>query len=90
MRAARQSSKMRRGGLAGAGITASMSRKAVCYDKASMESLFRTLTELVRRRNHKTRADAQRINFHRGLLQPEPGSIAQAIYRPIEMELKAA
>jgi len=50
--------------LASAGIAASMSRKADCYDNAPMESFFHTLkTELVHHRNYKTRAEAQRDIF---------------------------
>jgi transposase InsO family protein len=79
--------------LAGAGITASMSRKADCYDNAPMESFFHTLkTELVHHRNYKTRAEAQRDIFlfiegfyNRTRLHSALGYIA-----PIEMELKAA
>ena len=49
-----------RGVLSAAGITASMSRKADCYDNAPMESFFHTLkTELVHHRDYKTRAEAQ-------------------------------
>jgi len=49
-----------RDALAGADITASMSRKADCYDNAPMESFFNTLkTELVHHRDYKTRAEAQ-------------------------------
>ncbi|WP_035715346.1 hypothetical protein [Bradyrhizobium genomosp. I (2014)] len=61
---------MRRGGLAGAGITALMSREAVCYDNAPMESFLHTL---VRHRNHN-RADAQRIIFAfiEGFYEPNP------------------
>ena len=76
-----------------AGITASMSRKADCYDNAPMESFFHTLkTELVHHRNYKTRAEAQRDIFafiegfyNRTRLHSAIGYIA-----PIEMELKAA
>jgi len=82
-----------RNALAGAGITASMSRKADCYDNAPMESFFHTLkTELVHHRNYKTRAEAQRDIFafiegfyNRTRLHSAVGYIA-----PIEMELKAA
>jgi putative transposase len=53
-----------RNALTGAGITASMSRKADCFDNAPMESFFHTLkTELVHHRNYKTRAEAQRDIF---------------------------
>ncbi|PDT63904.1 hypothetical protein CO683_41760 [Bradyrhizobium ottawaense] len=50
--------------LTGAGIVASMSRKAYCYDNAPMESFFHTLkTELVHHRHYNTRAEAQRELF---------------------------
>ncbi len=50
--------------LSAAGITASMSRKADCYDNAPMESFFHTLkTELVHHRQYETRAEAQRDIF---------------------------
>jgi len=53
-----------RAALAAADLTASMSRKADCYDNAPMESFFHTLkTELVHHRNYKTRAEAQRDIF---------------------------
>ena len=79
--------------LSGAGIAASMSRKADCYDNAPMESFFHTLkTELVHHRDYKTRAEAQRDVFafiegfyNRTRLHSAIGYIA-----PIEMELKAA
>jgi transposase InsO family protein len=79
--------------LASAGITASMSRKANCYDNAPMESFFHTLkTELVHHRQYKTRAEAQHDIFafiegfyNRTRLHSAIGYIA-----PIEMELKAA
>jgi putative transposase len=74
-------------------ITASMSRKADCYDNAPMESFFHTLkTELVHHRNYQTRTEAQRDVFafiegfyNRTRLHSAIGYIA-----PIEMELKAA
>ena len=82
-----------RNALTSAGIVASMSRKADCYDNAPMESFFHTLkTELVHHRNYKTRAEAQRDIFayiegfyNRTRLHSAIGYIA-----PIEMELKAA
>jgi putative transposase len=82
-----------RNALSGAGITASMSRKADCYDNAPMESFFHTLkTELVHHRNYKTRAEAERDIFafiegfyNRTRLHSAVGYIA-----PIEMELKVA
>ncbi|QQN65424.1 IS3 family transposase [Bradyrhizobium diazoefficiens] len=79
--------------LSATGITASMSRKADCYDNAPMESFFHTLkTELVHHRNYQTRAEAQRDLFayiegfyNRIRLHSAIGYIA-----PIQMELKAA
>ncbi|MBB4396681.1 IS3 family transposase [Bradyrhizobium sp. ERR14] len=79
--------------LTGAGITASMSRKADCYDNAPMKSFFHPLkTKLFHHRDYKTYAEAQRDIFafidgfyNRTRLRPAIGYIA-----PIEMELKAA
>jgi transposase InsO family protein len=81
-----------RAALAKGDITASMSRKADCYENAPMESFFHTLkTELVHHRDYKTRAEAQRDIFafiegfyNRTRLHSAIGYIA-----PIEMELKA-
>jgi putative transposase len=79
--------------LVAAGMTASMSRKADCFDNAPMESFFHTLkTELVHHRQYETRAEAQRDIFafiegfyNRTRLHSSIGYIT-----PIEMELKAA
>jgi transposase InsO family protein len=79
--------------LSAAGITASMSRKADCYDNAPMESFFHTLKiELVHHRQYKTRAEAQRDIFpfieafyNRTRLHSAIGYVT-----PIEMELKIA
>jgi putative transposase len=79
--------------LQSAGIKASMSRKADCYDNAPMESFFHTLkTELVHHRKYATRAEAQRDIFayiegfyNRTRLHSAIGYIS-----PIEMERKAA
>jgi putative transposase len=47
-----------------AGIVASMSRKGNCYDNAHVESFFHSLkTELVYRRNFKTREEAKQAIF---------------------------
>jgi putative transposase len=47
-----------------AGIIASMSRKGNCYDNAHVESFFHSLkTELVYRRNFKTREEAKQVIF---------------------------
>lgn len=46
------------------GITASMSRRANCYDNAFAESFFHTLkVELVHRRNFKTRQETMAVIF---------------------------
>ena len=79
--------------LRSAGIQASMSRKADCYDNAPMESFFHTLkTELVYHRKYATRAEAQLDIFayiegfyNRTRLHSSIGYIS-----PIEMERKAA
>src|SRR5438128_7739172 len=47
-----------------AGLQASMSRRADCYDNAPMESFFNTLkTELVHHRHYATREEARRDIF---------------------------
>lgn len=53
-----------RGALQAAGALASMSRRACCYDNATMESFWSTLKrELVYRRNFQTHAEARREIF---------------------------
>jgi putative transposase len=92
-RGVQYASRAYRDALTSAGITASMSRKADCYDNAPMESFFHTLkTELVHHRDYNNRAEAQRDIFafiegfyNRTRLHSAIGYIA-----PIEMELKAA
>ena len=92
-RGVQYASRAYRDALTGAGITASMSRKADCYDNAPMESFFHTLkTELVHHRDYNNRAEAQRDIFafiegfyNRTRLHSAIGYIA-----PIQMELKAA
>jgi putative transposase len=92
LESAQGASQVYRAVLSAAGITASMSRKADCYDNAPMESFFHTLkTELVHHRDYKTRAEAQRDDFayiegfyNRIRLHSAIGHIA-----PIQMELKA-
>jgi putative transposase len=92
-RGVQYASRAYRDALTDANITASMSRKADCYDNAPMESFFHTLkTELVHHRDYNTRAEAQRDIFafiegfyNRTRLHSAIGYIA-----PIEMELKAA
>ena len=50
--------------LVAANLTASMSRKAACFDNAPMESFLHILkTELVHHRRYQTRAEAQRDVF---------------------------
>jgi putative transposase len=79
--------------LQSAGIQASMSRKADCYDNAPMESFFHTLkTELVHHRKYATRAEAQSDIFayiegfyNRTRLHSSIGYIS-----PTDMERKAA
>lgn len=68
-----------RAALSAAGIIASMSRKAV-----PMECFFHTLKiELVRHRDYKTRAEAQRDLFvYKGLLQPNTAPFRHRIYYP--------
>jgi transposase InsO family protein len=74
-----------------AGLRASMSRKADCYDNAPMESYFHTLkTELVHHRHYATREHARRdifayIEGFYNRTRRHFGCIS-----PIEMELKAA
>jgi transposase InsO family protein len=79
--------------LTSAGIVASMSRKADCYDNAPMESFFHTLeTELVHHRNYSTRAEAQRdiFLFIEGFYNRTRLHSAIGYFAPIEMELKVA
>jgi putative transposase len=71
--------------LADADITASMSRKADCFDNAPMESFFHALkTELVHHREDQTRAEAQRDLFAhiKGLSTIEPDSIPPSDISP--------
>ena len=76
-----------------AGLRASMSRKANCYDNAPMESFFHTLkTELVHHRQYETRAEAQRdiFAFIEGFYNRTRLHSAIGYIPPIQMELKAA
>ena len=76
-----------------AGLRASMSRKADCYDNAPMESFFHTLkTELVHHRHYATREDARRDIFAyiEGFYNRTRRHSAIGYISPIEMELKAA
>jgi putative transposase len=82
-----------RAALKAAGMTASMSRKADCFDNAPMESFFHTLkTELVHHRQYTTRADAQRdiFTFIEGFYNRTRLHSALGYISPIEMEQKAA
>ncbi len=82
-----------RDALSEAGIAASMSRKADCYDNAPMESFFHTLkTELVHHRQYQTHAEAQRDIFAyiEGFYNRTRLHSAIGYLTPIEMELKAA
>jgi putative transposase len=92
-RGAQYASGAYRDALTGAGITASMSRKADCYGNASMESFFHTLkTELVHHRNYNTRAEAQRdiFAFIEGFYNRTRLHSAIGYTAPIEMKVKAA
>src|SRR5258706_596064 len=76
-----------------AGLRASMSRKADCYDNAPMESFFHTLkTELIHHRHYATRAEATRDIFAyiEGFYNRTRRHSAIGYISPIEMELKAA
>jgi len=79
--------------LSAAGIAASMSRKANCYDNAPMESFFHTLkTERVHHCQYKTRAEAQRdiFAFIEGFYNRTRRHSTIGYIAPIQMELKAA
>jgi putative transposase len=79
--------------LAAAGIIASMSRKADCFDNAPMESFFHTLkTEHVHHRHYATRAEAQRdvFSFIEGFYNRTRLHSAIGYISPIEMEQNAA
>jgi transposase InsO family protein len=76
-----------------AGLRASMSRKADCYDNAPMESFFHTLkTELFHHRRYATREDAKRDIFAyiEGYYNRTRRHSAIDYISPIDMELKAA
>jgi transposase InsO family protein len=79
--------------LQSARFTASMSRKADCYDNAPMESFFHTLkTELVYHTHYATRAEATRDIFAyiEGFYNRSRRHSAIGYISPVEMELKAA
>jgi putative transposase len=76
-----------------AGLRASMSRRADCYDNAPMESFFHTLkTELVHHQHYATREEARRDIFAyiEGFYNRSRRHSAIGYISPIEMELKAA
>jgi putative transposase len=76
-----------------AGLRASMSRRADCYDNAPMESFFHTLKcELVYHRHYATREQAGRDIFAyiEGFYNRTRRHSAIGYISPIEMELKAA
>ncbi|WP_224741512.1 IS3 family transposase [Bradyrhizobium sp. 2S1] len=76
-----------------AGLRASMSRKADCYDNAPMESFFHTLKiEFVYHTHYATRAEATRDIFAyiEGFYNRTRRHSAIGYVSPIEMELKAA
>jgi len=82
-----------RAALQSAGMQASMSRRADCWDNAPMESFFHTLkTELVHHRHYSTRAEATRDIFAyiEGFYNRTRRHSAIGYISPIEMELKAA
>jgi len=82
-----------RAALAATGMTASMSRKADCFDNAPMESFFHTLkTELVHHRQYATREQAQRdiFAFIEGFYNRTRLHSAIGYITPIEMERNAA
>ena len=73
-------------------MTASMSRKADCFDNAPMESFFHTLkTELVHHRKYATRHQAERdiFAFIEGFYNRTRLHSAIGYISPIEMEKKA-
>jgi putative transposase len=76
-----------------AGLKASMSRRADCYDNAPMESFFHTLkTELVHHRQYATRTEASHDIFAyiEGFYNRTRRHSAIGYISPIEMELKTA
>jgi len=82
-----------RAALAAAGITASMSRKADCFDNAPMESFFHTLkTELVHHRQYATQDEARRdiFAFIEGFYNRTRLHSAIGYISPIQMEKNAA
>ena len=82
-----------RAALAAARITASMSRKADCFDNAPMESFFHTLkTEHVHHRQYRNRAEAARdiFAFIEGFYNRTRLHSAIGYITPVQKELRAA
>jgi putative transposase len=82
-----------RAALSAARITASMSRKADCFDNAPMESFFHTLkTEHVHHRQYQNRAEAAHdiFAFIEGFYNRTRLHSAIGYITPIQKELKAA
>ncbi len=82
-----------RAALRSAGIKASMSRRADCYDNAPMESFFHTLkTERVHHRVYATRAEARRdlFGYIEGFYNPRRLHSALGYISPADMERRAA
>ena len=76
-----------------AGLTASMSRKADCYDNAPMESFFHTLkTERVHHRIYAARAEARRdlFGYIEGFYNPRRLHSALGYISPADAERRAA
>jgi putative transposase len=82
-----------RAALSAARITASMSRKADCFDNAPMESFFHTLkTEHVHHRQYRNRAEAARdiFAFIEGFYNRTRLHSAIGYTTPVQKELRAA
>jgi putative transposase len=77
--------------LAQAGLIASMSRKANCYDNAHMESFWSTLKlELIYRRNFATRAQArsQIFDYIETFYNRQRAHSALGYHSPVDFELQ--
>jgi putative transposase len=84
-RGVQYASRAYRNALSGAGITASMSRKADCYDNAPDGELLPYLEDRARspsKLQDARRGRARYLRLHRGLLQPNKASLRRGIYRP--------
>jgi len=74
-----------------AGLIASMSRKANCYDNATMESFWSTLKlELIYRRNFETRAQArsQIFDYIETFYNRQRAHSALGYHSPVDFELQ--